>query len=98
MQYTPEVLPPEWLRWLNKGRKDPPSEEDMRRYEDQRADLQQRVAILDAEEAKRKLRVGRDDAVLVTLGILALGSGDVSAWVSCPVGCMLPAEQLLWPG
>lgn len=55
--YTPEAVPPEWFRWLNRGRQQPPTPEELQQYDQQRLALQQRVAVLDAEEAKRKLRM-----------------------------------------
>lgn len=55
--YTPDMVPPEWSRWLTKGRDEPPTPEDLAKYEAERGALAQRVRVLEDEEAKRRLRV-----------------------------------------
>lgn len=56
-EYDPESIPPEWMSWLHRFRDEVPTDEEIERLQASRADLKQRVAALDEEEYKRRLRL-----------------------------------------
>ena len=52
----PTSLPAEWHQWLHRARATPPTAEEMVRGQHQRELFRQRVAELDAEDARRRFR------------------------------------------
>ena len=54
--FDPTTLPAEWHQWLHKARAEPPTEEDIRRGQHQRELFKQRVAAIEAEEARRRFQ------------------------------------------
>jgi NADH:ubiquinone oxidoreductase subunit len=55
-------VPSEWRHWLAGARQDPPSVQELEGLERDRAQLQSRVAALEAEEVKERLSLGQDPA------------------------------------
>mmetsp|Transcript_4366 Transcript_4366/g.5852 ORF Transcript_4366/g.5852 Transcript_4366/m.5852 type:complete len:181 (+) Transcript_4366:69-611(+) len=69
----------EWHSWLGKNRDDPPTPEESAELERQRESVREKVAILAAEEAKRKVRARAlkpQDAATPDLGMLHLQMGS----------------------
>lgn len=54
--YDPLSVPTQWRQWLSKTRDDPPTEEEMQQDTVRVAQLQMRVAQLNAEEHRRRMR------------------------------------------
>lgn len=55
-EYDPLAVPPEWSQWLHKTREEAPSAEDIARGVAHREAFRQRVAELEAEDAKRRFQ------------------------------------------
>ncbi|GMH40909.1 hypothetical protein BSKO_08813 [Bryopsis sp. KO-2023] len=56
-EYDPQSIPPEWMSWLHRFRDEIPTEQEIERMKVSRDDLKRRVAALDEEEYKRRLRL-----------------------------------------
>eukprot|EP00884_Botryococcus_braunii_P002571 jgi/Botrbrau1/12314/Bobra.0205s0012.1 len=54
--YDPTTVPPEWFRWLQKTRAEPPTQEEIEMAQQRRVVLRQRVQALEIEEARRRLQ------------------------------------------